>query len=87
MQGHGVSRRHDEGLSLDQRRDIPKRSSLGPFSRVARLPDGEVSPNPLKICMMHQVFGIATEDVPPNDAMSCFVGFAGKSWDNFKNPP
>ena len=34
---------------------------------------------------LHPVFGIDTERVPPNDAMSRFVGFGDKSWDNFKN--
>ena len=34
---------------------------------------------------LHPVFGIDTERVPPNDAMSRLVGFGDKSWDNFKN--
>ena len=34
---------------------------------------------------LHPVFGIDTERVPPNDAMSHFVGFGDKSWDNLKN--
>ena len=34
---------------------------------------------------LYPVFGIDTERVPPNDAMSRLVGFGGKSWDNFKN--
>ena len=34
---------------------------------------------------LHPVFGIDTERVPPNDAMSRFVGFGDNSWDNFKN--
>ena len=34
---------------------------------------------------LHPVFGIDTERVPPNDAMSRFVGFGEKSWDNLKN--
>lgn len=34
---------------------------------------------------LHAVFGIDTERVPPNDAMSRFVGFGDKSWDNLKN--
>lgn len=34
---------------------------------------------------LHPVFGIDTERVPPNDAMSRFVGFVDKSWDNLKN--
>ena len=34
---------------------------------------------------LHPVFGIDTEHVPPNDAMSRFVGFGDKSWDNLKN--
>lgn len=34
---------------------------------------------------LHPVFGIDTERVPPNDAMSRFVGFVDKSWDNLKS--
>ena len=34
---------------------------------------------------LHPVFGIDTERVPPNDAISRFVGFGDKSWDNLKN--
>ena len=34
---------------------------------------------------MRSVFGIDTERVPPNDAMSRFVGFGDKIWDNLKN--
>ena len=34
---------------------------------------------------LHPVFGIDTERVPPNDAMSRFVGFGDKSWDNLKD--
>jgi hypothetical protein len=34
---------------------------------------------------LHPVFGIDTERVPPNDAMSRFVGFGDKSWDDLKN--
>lgn len=34
---------------------------------------------------LHPVFGIDTERVPPNDAMSRFVGFGDKGWDNLKN--
>ena len=34
---------------------------------------------------LHPVFGIDTERVPPNDAMSRFVGLGDKSWDNLKN--
>lgn len=34
---------------------------------------------------LHPVFGIDTKRVPPNDAMSRFVGFGDKSRDNLKN--
>ena len=34
---------------------------------------------------LYPVFGIDTERVPPNDAMSRFVGLGDKSWDNSKN--
>ena len=33
---------------------------------------------------LRPVFGIDTERVPPNDAMSRFVGFGDKIWDNLK---
>ena len=31
------------------------------------------------------VFSAVSRRVPPGNAMSCFVGFGDKSWDNFKN--
>lgn len=34
---------------------------------------------------LHPVFGAATERVPPGNAMSRFVGFGDKGWDNFNN--
>ena len=34
---------------------------------------------------LHPVFGAVSNRVPSGDAMSCFVGFGDKSWDNFKN--
>ena len=34
---------------------------------------------------LHPVFGAVSSRVPPGDAMSRFVGFGDKSWDNFKN--
>ena len=34
---------------------------------------------------LHPVFGGVSKQVPPGNAMSCFVGFGDKSWDNFKN--
>lgn len=34
---------------------------------------------------LHPVFGAASSRVPPGDAMSRFVGFGDKSWDNSKN--
>ena len=34
---------------------------------------------------LHPVFGIDMERVPPNAAMSRFVGFGDKSWDTLKN--
>ena len=33
---------------------------------------------------LRPVFGAVLSRVPPSDAMSRFVGFGGKSWDNFK---
>ena len=34
---------------------------------------------------LHPVFGAASSRVPPGNAMSCFVDFGDKSWDNSKN--
>ena len=34
---------------------------------------------------LHPVFGAVSRRVPPNDAMSRFVGFGDKIWDNLKN--
>ncbi|WP_294379765.1 hypothetical protein [uncultured Senegalimassilia sp.] len=34
---------------------------------------------------LHPVFGAASSRVPSDNAVSCFVGFGDKSWDNFKN--
>ena len=34
---------------------------------------------------LHPVFGGVSKRVPPGNAMSCFVGFGDKSWNNFKN--
>lgn len=55
-----------------------------PSSKAFLLPlDGVGSAVPS--LQLHPVFGIDTERVPPNDAMSRFVGFGDKSWDNLKN--
>ena len=34
---------------------------------------------------LHPVFGSVSSRVPPGNAMTRFVGFGDKSWDNFKN--
>ena len=34
---------------------------------------------------LRPVFGAVSSQVPPGNAMSCFVGLGDKSWDNFKN--
>ena len=34
---------------------------------------------------LHPLFGAVSSRVPPGNAMSRFVGFGDKSWDNFKN--
>lgn len=34
---------------------------------------------------LHRVFGISTEDVPPNDAMSRLIGFGDKNRSHSKN--
>ena len=33
---------------------------------------------------LHPVFGVVSNRMPPNNTMSCFVGFGDKSRDNFK---
>ena len=53
-------------------------------SSVGLLPlDGSSSDVPS--FQLHPVFGAVSSRVLPGDAMSCFVGFGDKSWDNFKN--
>ena len=34
---------------------------------------------------LHAVFGAVSNRMPPNNTMSCFVGFGDKNWDNSKN--
>ena len=34
---------------------------------------------------LHPVFGAVSSRVPSGNAMSCFIGFGDKSWDNSKN--
>ena len=34
---------------------------------------------------LHPVFAADSNRVPPSNTMSCFIGFRGKSWDNFEN--
>ena len=34
---------------------------------------------------LRPVFGSVSSRVPPGNAMSCFIGFGDKSWDNSKN--
>lgn len=68
---------------------FPNRTKKAPEPKVRRLLfplfplDGVGSAVPS--LQLHPVFGIDTERVPPNDAMSRFVGFGDKSWDNLKN--
>lgn len=61
---------------------FPSKQSV--YIAIALFPlDGSGSAVPS--LQLHPVFGIGTERVPPNDAMSRFVGFGDKSWDNLKN--
>lgn len=59
----------------------PKREFRSQFSLFPLDGVGSAVPS----LQLHPVFGIDTERVPPNDAMSRFVGFGDKSWDNSKN--
>lgn len=59
----------------------PKREFRSQFSLFPLDGVGSAVPS----LQLHPVFGIDTERVPPNDAMSRFVGFGDKSWDNLKN--
>ena len=75
-------------LSQDSRTKQTQRHStafkIAGQSPISLLPlDGVGSVVPS--LQLHPVFGIDTERVPPNDAMSRFVGFGDKSWDNLKN--
>ena len=76
------------GFALWRRRNSTRRYSAvpkrEPRSQFPLFPlDGVGSAVPS--LQLHPVFGIDTERVPPNDAMSRFVGFGDKSWDNSKN--
>ena len=76
------------GFALRRCRNSIRRYSAAPKcefrSQFPLLPlDGVGSAVPS--LQLHPVFGIDTERVPPNDAMSRFVGFGDKSWDNLKN--
>lgn len=76
------------GLALWRRRNSIRRYSAAPKCELrSQFPlfplDGFGSVVPS--FQLHPVFGIDTERVPPNDAISRFVGFGDKSWDNLKN--
>ncbi len=54
------------------------------FKYLFLLPlDGDGSAVPS--LQLHPVFDAVSNRMPPNNTMSCFVGFGDKSWDNFKN--
>ena len=76
------------GFVLRRRRNSIGRYSAAPErefeSQFPLLPLDGVGSAVLSL-QLHPVFGIDTERVPPNDAMSRFVGFGDKSWDNLKN--
>ena len=59
----------------------PKRESGSQFPLLPLDGVGSAVPS----FQLHPVFGIDTERLPSNDAMSRFVGFGDKSWDNLKN--
>ena len=86
--GGRYSRYFAGGFALRRCRNSIRRYSAAPKcefrSQFLLLPlDGVGSAVPS--LQLHPVFGIDTERVPPNDAMSRFVGFGDKSWDNLKN--
>lgn len=70
------------GGAMPKKRGRPHPTSLAKSYLLLPL-DGVGSAVPS--LQLHPVFGIDTERVPPNDAMSRFVGFGDKSWDNLKN--
>lgn len=86
--GGRYSRYFAGGFVLRRCRNSTRRYSAAPKREFrSQLPlfplDGVGSSVPS--LQLHPVFGIDTERVPPNDAMSRFVGFGDKSWDNLKN--
>ena len=86
--GGRYSRYFAGGFVLRRCRNSTRRYSAAPKREFrSQLPlfplDGVGSAVPS--LQLHPVFGIDTERVPPNDAMSRFVGFGDKSWDNLKN--
>ena len=79
---YGIHNSFPVGAIRNKRRPAPIVSEAGLLRRLLPL-DGVGSAVPS--LQLHPVFGIDTERVPPNDAMSRFVGFGDKSWDNLKN--
>lgn len=61
------------------------KDKIEPHSNVLKLFPLDGVGSAVPSLQLYPVFGIDTERVPPNDAMSRFVGFGDKSWDNLKN--
>ena len=86
--GGRYSRYFAGGFALRRCRNSIRRYSAAPKcefrSQFLLLPlDGFGSSVPS--LQLHPVFGAVSSRVPPGDAMSRFVGFGDKSWDNSKN--
>lgn len=86
--GGYYSRYFAGGLALWRCRNSIRRYSAAPKhefrSQFPLFPlDGDGSAVPS--LRLHPVFGGILDRVPSGIAMSCFVGFGDKGWDNFKN--
>lgn len=67
--------------SIRQYSAAPKREFRSQFPLLPLDGFGSAVPS----FQLHPVFGSVSSRVPSGDAMSRFVGFGDKSWDNFKN--
>ena len=80
----GRARTHIQQRARIRLKPFPLRSGIL-FYRTSVLQPRDGVGSAVPSLQLHPVFGIDTERVPPNDAMSRFVGFGDKSWDNLKN--
>ena len=86
--GGRYSRYFAGGFALWRRRNSIRRYSAAPKcefrSQFPLFPLGGVDSD-VPSFQLHPVFGAVSSRVPPSNAMSRFVGFRDKIWDNSKN--